>query len=114
MTVTLKGDKIFYTCIMSESAPVRAGARAQRGTMNYKQLLTESPERVVGLKQVLKGIANGSVRCVVIASDSESFVRDCVVEAIGAKCVEIAFCPTRKELGEAVRVDVPTAVVGLK
>lgn len=81
--------------------------------MNYKQRLAESPERIVGLKQVLKGIAKDNVRCVVIASDSESFVRDVVVEAIGAKCVELLFCPTRVELGKAVGVQVPTAVVGI-
>ena len=81
--------------------------------MDYKQAIALSPLRVVGLKQVLKGVAKDNVRCVVIASDSERFVEDCVVEAIGAKCVEILFCPTRKELGETVGVDVPTAVVGL-
>lgn len=81
--------------------------------MNYKQLISESPSTVVGLRQVLKGIARDSVRCVVIARDSESFVRACVEEAIGAKCVEIVDCPTRKELGEAAGVEVPTAVVGI-
>jgi ribosomal protein L7Ae-like RNA K-turn-binding protein len=81
--------------------------------MNYKQIITESPLKVVGLNQVLKGIAKDNVRCVVIACDSESFVGECVKDAIGAKCVDILSGPSRKELGEIVGVEVPTAVVGI-
>lgn len=81
--------------------------------MNCKQMISESPLKIVGLKQVLKGIESGDVRCVVIASDSESFIEECVRDAIGTKCVEVLYCPTRKELGRIVGIDVPAAVVGI-
>lgn len=81
--------------------------------MNCKQMISESPSKIVGLKQVLKGIESGDIGCVVIASDSESFVEECVREAIGTKCVEVLYCPTRKELGRIVGIDVPASVVGL-
>lgn len=81
--------------------------------MNYKQMITESPLKLVGLKQVLKGIEADNIRCVVIASDSDSFIEECVTEAIGTKCVSVLFCPTREELGRLVGIDVKAAVVGL-
>lgn len=81
--------------------------------MNYKQLIAESPAKLVGLKQVLKGIKNGNVRCVVIATDSESFIEECIREAVGTMCVNVLYCPARQELGKIVGIDVPCAVVGL-
>ena len=81
--------------------------------MNYKQLITESPKRLVGLKQVLKGIKNGNVRCVVIAADSESFIEECIRDAIGTMCVNVLYCSTRQELGKIVGIKVPCSVVGL-
>lgn len=81
--------------------------------MNYKQMITESSSKCVGLKQVLKGIEADSIRCVVIASDSDSFIEECVTEAIGTKCVNVLYCPSKKELGELVGIDVSASVVGI-
>ena len=81
--------------------------------MNYKQMITESSSKFVGLKQVLKGIEANNIRCVVIALDSDSFIEECVKEAIGTMCVEVLYCPTKKELGNWVGIDVSAAVVGI-
>lgn len=81
--------------------------------MDYKKMISESPLKLVGLKQVLRGIESGDVGCVVIAADSESFIEECVRNAIGTKCVKVLICPTRKELGKAACIDVPAAVVGI-
>lgn len=81
--------------------------------MNYKQCISESSSMLVGLRQVLRGIQKNEVRCVVVALDSEDFVKQCVLDAIDAKCVKVVYCPTRRELGLTAGVDVPTAVVGL-
>lgn len=81
--------------------------------MDYKQKISTSSLKIVGLKQVLKGIRDNDVRCVVIASDSDSFVEECVVETIGTKCVDVLYCQSRKELGQTVGIDVPASVVGL-
>ena len=69
---------------------------------------------VVGLKQVLKGIEEGTVRCVTVASDADAFIVERVVEVAKANNVEIKWCPTKVELGKLCKVAVPTATCAEK
>ncbi len=83
--------------------------------MDYKAIAnTPKSELVVGFKQVLKGIEEGTARCVVVASDSDSFIKDRVSETAKFYSVEIVSCPTKAELGRLCRVDVPTATALIK
>lgn len=83
--------------------------------MDYKAIAnTPKDELVVGFKQVLKGIEEGTARCVVVASDSDSFILDKVTEKAKFYSVEVLECPTRVELGKLCRVDVPTATALIK
>ncbi|MBQ2714587.1 MAG: ribosomal L7Ae/L30e/S12e/Gadd45 family protein [Clostridia bacterium] len=83
--------------------------------MDYKAIAnTPKSELVVGFKQVLKGIEEGTARCVVVASDSDSFILDKIDEMAKFYSVEVVECPTKAELGRLCRVDVPTATALIK
>ncbi|MDE5601630.1 MAG: ribosomal L7Ae/L30e/S12e/Gadd45 family protein [Clostridia bacterium] len=69
--------------------------------------------KVVGSKQVLKGISDGTVRCVIVASDADADLRRKIVAAATARGVKIERVPSKRQLGEAAGVEVSAAVVGL-
>ena len=69
---------------------------------------------VVGLKQVLKCLEEGTTRCVVVASDSDSFIKERIEESVREYGVEFIECPTKAELGRLCRVDVASAVCAIK
>ena len=69
---------------------------------------------VVGFKQVLRGIEEGTVRCVTVASDADAFIKELVVNEAKAKNVEIKWCSTKEELGKLCKIAVPTATCAEK
>ena len=80
---------------------------------DYKSLLDNSPKKLVGLKQVLRGITDGTVWCVIVSSDCEEFIRERLREESVGKEVEFRKGPAMAELGKIARIDVGAAVVGL-
>ena len=82
---------------------------------DYKIILnTPRSDVVVGLKQVLRCLEEGTTRCVVVASDSDSFIKERVISVAMEYGVEFIECQTRAELGRLCRVDVATAVCAIK
>lgn len=80
---------------------------------DYKSLMDNSPKKLVGLKQVLRGITDGTVWCVIVSSDCEEFIKETLrLEAQGR---EVAFKkgPAMSELGKNAKIEVGAAVVGL-
>ncbi len=75
--------------------------------------MLSSPSKVVGSKQVLKGISNGTIRCVIVALDADTAVKRALVDKAKAARVEILYVQSKKRLGEAVGVDVASACVGI-
>ena len=71
-------------------------------------------DKVVGLKQVLRGLKEGSLRCVLVANDADTFLFSRVTEAAAAANVPVTRVPAMKELGKAAGVAVAAATVGLK
>ncbi len=69
---------------------------------------------VVGFKQVLRGIEEGTVRCVVVASDADAFIVDKVKELATERGVEISECQSKELLGKLCKVQVPTATAAIK
>lgn len=69
--------------------------------------------KVVGSKQVLKGISDGTVRCVIVASDADADLKKKIVAAANARGVKVERVPSKRQLGEAAGVEVGAAVVGL-
>jgi len=82
-------------------------------TEDYKSLMDNSPNKLVGLKQVLRGVTDGTVWCVIVSSDCEEFIKRTLKDAAAGKSVLWKSCPTMAELGKAARIDVGAAVVGL-
>ena len=82
-------------------------------TGDYNSLLDNSPKRFVGLKQVLRGITDGTVWCVIVSSDCEDFIKARIRKEAKDKNVEIAKGPAMADLGRKVGIDVGAAVVGL-
>lgn len=77
-----------------------------------EQMLTNS-SKVVGSKQVLKGISDSTVRCVIVASDADAQIKKRIVAQAKAKGVEIVYVASKKRLGEGVGVEVSAAAVGI-
>ncbi len=77
-----------------------------------KNLIDANPSRVVGLKQVLRGIEDDAIWCVIMSSDSDGFVQSRLKESIGAKDIRIECIDSKEQLGALVGIDVPAAVVG--
>ena len=82
-------------------------------TEDYRSLMDNSPNKLVGLKQVLRGITDGTVWCVIVSSDCEEFIKRALKEAAADREVLLKGGPTMAELGKAARIDVGAAVVGL-
>ena len=80
---------------------------------DYRSLMDNSPNKFVGLKQVLRGITDGTVWCVILSSDCEEFIKKAVREAARGKDVAFKKAPSMEELGMAAGIDVGAAVVGL-
>lgn len=68
--------------------------------------------RVVGLKQVLKCLDTGRIRCVILAENADEWLQECVAESAKDKAT-IVKVDSMDILAKYCKVDVPTAVAGL-
>lgn len=69
--------------------------------------------KVVGSKQVLKGISDGTVRCVIVASDADADLRKKIAQAASKHGVRVEKTPSKRHLGDLAGIEVAAAVVGL-
>ncbi|MBR3494266.1 MAG: ribosomal L7Ae/L30e/S12e/Gadd45 family protein [Clostridia bacterium] len=77
------------------------------------ETLKASQKRVVGTKQVLRGIKAGTLTRVYIANDVDTFLYERVVRAAEAARIPVVRVATMKELGQACGVAVETAAAGI-
>ena len=77
------------------------------------ELMLNTSSKVVGSKQVLKGISDSTVRCVIVASDADAQIKKRIVAQAKANGVEIVYVASKKRLGESVGVEVSAAAVGI-
>lgn len=84
-------------------------------TMEREKLIEKlnNSSKVVGSKQVLKGISEGTVRCVIVASDADAELRRKIVSCADAHKVKVERVPSKRYLGELAGIEVAAAVVGL-
>ncbi|MEG2188204.1 MAG: ribosomal L7Ae/L30e/S12e/Gadd45 family protein [Christensenella sp.] len=68
--------------------------------------LENAPNKVVGLKQLLRGLLNDEVTTVYIADDADDDLKKRVMEAIGEKDIHIVSVESMLELGTACGIDV--------
>lgn len=77
------------------------------------ELLRSGAAKVVGTKQVVRGLKAGKVTRAYVANDADTFIYQEVTraaEAAGVPCVRVA---TMKELGILCGVDVSAAAAGI-
>lgn len=77
-----------------------------------EKMLNDS-SKVVGSKQVLKGLSNGTVRCVIVSLDADAEIRKKIVAQARARRADIIYVPSKKRLGESAGVEVSASVVGI-
>ncbi|SHJ38027.1 ribosomal L7Ae/L30e/S12e/Gadd45 family protein [Lutispora thermophila] len=68
--------------------------------------LRSSKKRIIGLKQTLKAIKNGTVNIVYLANDADEPIKNSILEECRGKDIEIVQIDTMKKLGEACGIDV--------
>ena len=77
-----------------------------------EQMLTGS-SKVVGSKQVLKGISNSTVRCVIVALDADVEIKTKIAQSANVRNIDVMYVSSKKRLGEMAGIDVAAAVVGI-
>ena len=75
--------------------------------------LLAHPSKVVGTKQVLRGISEGTIGCVVVAEDADRALKDRVTGAAESAGLTVMFAPSMAWLGEAAGIEVGAAAVGI-
>lgn len=74
--------------------------------------LQDLNDLVKGYRQVVKGIAGGYIRCVVIARDADESIIGKITSLCHEKRIPYRFEPTKKEMGDRLQLDVACAVYG--
>ncbi len=69
--------------------------------------------KVVGMKQVLRGLKEGSLKSVYVANDADTFLYQRVVRTAEAANIPVTRVASKQELGKASGVEVAAAAVGL-
>ncbi len=75
--------------------------------------LQNSEKKVVGTKQLLRALTKDQVTHVFVAEDADEFVYRRVRGAAEEAQVPVTVVKTMKELGQAAKVQVPTAAAGI-
>lgn len=75
--------------------------------------MLNGPSKVVGSKQVLKGLSEGTIRCVIVASDADPDLKKLLVGEASSHGVKVSYAPSKRKLGEAAGVEVAAAAVGI-
>lgn len=69
--------------------------------------------KVVGYKQVSRGLSEDTIRCVVVAEDADAELVDKVVSSAKEKRVEVLYAPSMEWLGRQAGIQVGAATVGI-
>ncbi len=70
------------------------------------QELKASHRRIVGLKQTVKAVKNGTAKKVYVAEDADDFIKQSVLDACSDKNIQIIYVNSMKELGDACGIDI--------
>jgi large subunit ribosomal protein L7A len=72
-----------------------------------------SPQRIAGMKQVLKAVTKHSLECVYIAADADEYLIEKLRNACGEAGIPVIEAESMAELGEACGIDVGAACAGI-
>ncbi|HYF81435.1 MAG TPA: ribosomal L7Ae/L30e/S12e/Gadd45 family protein [Clostridia bacterium] len=77
------------------------------------QELKASHRRIVGLKQTVKAVKNGTAKKVYVAKDSDDFIKQSVLDACSDKNLQIIYVSNMKELGDACGIDIGASTAAI-
>ncbi len=69
-------------------------------------------DKLVGCRQVLRGLSEDTIRCVVVAEDADDRIKDVLVKAAAINGVQLIYAPSMEWLGRNAGIDVGAATVG--
>ena len=72
-----------------------------------------SEKKVIGLRQVNRGIKENQIRCVLIADDTECNIRLELMKTCRNARIPVTRVPSKSELGRALGIDVDCSTVGI-
>lgn len=72
--------------------------------------LLKNSSKVVGMKQCLKALENGSVKYAFIAEDADEKLLKSIKDLCNNKSVELIYVESKKTLGKACGIEVGAAV----
>lgn len=68
--------------------------------------------KVIGLRQVIRGIGDNQIRCVLIAADADEPIRRQLITLCSRHQIPVMFTPSKAELGREAGIEVSCATVG--
>lgn len=77
------------------------------------QELKASHKRIVGLKQTVKAVKNGTAKKVYLAEDADDFIKQSVLAACSDKNLQIIYFKSMKELGDACGIDIGASTAAI-
>ena len=69
-------------------------------------------KKLVGCRQVLRGLSEGTVRCVVVSEDADGKIKSHLVKTAMENNVKVLHAPSMEWLGRNAGIDVGAATVG--
>ena len=72
-----------------------------------------SEKKVIGLRQVNRGIKENQIRCVLIADDTECNIRLELVKTCRNARIPVTRVPSKSELGRTLGIEVDCSTVGI-
>jgi large subunit ribosomal protein L7A len=75
--------------------------------------IADGQNKVAGIRQVIRGIREGRIRCVLAASDADDHIKKELAKLCGSAGVELKYVLTKKELGKAMGLKVDCAAAGI-
>ena len=70
--------------------------------------------RIVGFKQTVKAIKNGTVTKVYLAEDADDFIKQSVLDVCRDRNIQIIYVSNMKELGDACGIDIGASTAAIK
>lgn len=73
----------------------------------------KTPQKVVGVKQLLKALSRGQVKKVFIAKDADPMLTEPVIEQCSRAAIAVILVPTMRQLGAACDISVDAAAAAI-
>ena len=77
------------------------------------QELKASHKKIVGLKQTVKAVRNGTAKMVYVAEDADDFIKKSVLDACSDTKLQIIYVNNMKELGDACGIEIGASTAAI-